>query len=126
MVSLEWNADDIAEVFVSQFRGEGEQPYRFIEQPTDADYWMGPNVHHDYVLDADGNKIGTSMGHQNACYFRRMISIASIDRDFAELGTEVYVLWGNPDERQIKIRATVARYPYNNVMRSDSTDVSKL
>ena len=82
-------------------------------------------MHHDYVLDADGNTIGTSFGRQNACYFQHMISIGCVDAAFAEEGTEVYVLWGNPGQRQKRIRATIARYPYNNVMRSDSTDVSK-
>ena len=33
------------------------------------------------------------------------------------------VLWGNPDQRQKKIRATVARYPYMNVDRNEDIDV---
>ena len=125
IVTYEWNADDIAEVFASQFRGQDEEPYKFIEGPSDCEYWMGMDVHHDLVLDADGNVIGTSFGRQNACYFRRMISIGCVDPAFAEEGTEVCVLWGNPDQRQKKIRATIARFPYNNVMRSSETDVSK-
>ena len=125
VVTFEWNADDIADVFASQFRGEEVEPYKPIESPSDVEFWMSPFVHHDYVVDADGNKIGTSFGRQNACYFRHMISIGCIDPAFAEEGTEVYVLWGNPGQRQKKIRAKIARYPYNNVMRSDATDMSK-
>ena len=107
------------------FRGEEVEPYKPIESPSDVEFWMSPFVHHDYVVDADGNKIGTSFGRQNACYFSHMISIGCIDPAFAEEGTEVYVLWGNPGQRQKKIRAKIARYPYNNVMRSDATDMSK-
>ena len=125
VVTFEWNADDVADVFASQFRGEEVEPYKPIESPSDVEFWMSPFVHHDYVVDADGNKIGTSFGRQNACYFRHMISIGCIDPAFAEEGTEVYVLWGNPGQRQKKIRAKIARYPYNNVMRSDATDMSK-
>lgn len=126
IVTYEWNADDVADVFASQFRGDGEEPYKFIEEPSDVNYWMSIDVHHDLVLDADGNVIGTSFGRQNACYFHRMISIGCLDPKFAQEGAEVYVLWGNPGQRQKRIRATIVRYPYNNVMRSDSTDISKV
>ena len=55
-----------------------------------------------------------------------MISIATLDTELAVEGTEVSVLWGEPGAKQFKIRATVARYPYNNVMRSSETDVTQL
>jgi vanillate/3-O-methylgallate O-demethylase len=41
-----------------------------------------------------------------------MISLAVIDVDQAEIGNELSVVWGNPGERQITIRATVAPAPY--------------
>ena len=126
IVTYEWDADDVADVYRSQFLGTDVEPYKYIEGPSDVDYWMGPDVHHDLVLDADGNVVGTSFGRQNACYFRRMISIGCVDPAFAEEGAEVYVLWGNPGQRQKRIRARIARYPYNNVMRSSATDVSQL
>ena len=125
IVTYEWNADDVAEVFASQFRGDEEEPYKPIEGPSDTTFWLGGITHHDLVLDEAGNVIGTSFGRQNACYFRHMISIGCVDPAFAAEGTEVYVVWGNPGQRQKRIRATIVRYPYNNVMRSDSTDVSK-
>lgn len=80
----------------------------------------------DKVLNEKGEVIGLSFGRQNACYFRRMISDCCLDTEYTELGTEVYILWGNPGQRQMKIRAKVARYPYNNVLRSSEVDVSKL
>ena len=127
IVSLEWNADDIGEVFASQFRGESEH-YSLINSPSETDFFPGIEaaVVHDYVLNADGEKIGVSFGRQHAVYFNRMISIAPIEEEYAVEGTEVYVLWGEPGTKQFKIRATVSRYPYNNVMRSSEVDVSQL
>ena len=126
IVSLEWNADDVAEVFRSQFLGEDVEPYKFIDCPTDYEFWPSLTVSHDFVLDSDGNKVGFSFGRQNSEYFRKMISIATLDTALAVEGTEVRILWGDPGTRQFQIRATVARYPYNNVMRSSTTDVTKL
>lgn len=127
IVTLEWDADDVAEVFRSQFLGTDEVPYKFIDHPSDCDFWAPSlSVSHDYVLDGDGNKVGFSFGRQNAEYFRRMISIATLDTQLAVEGTEVFVLWGEPGTRQKMIRAKVARYPYNNVLRSSTTDVNAL
>jgi vanillate/3-O-methylgallate O-demethylase len=41
-----------------------------------------------------------------------MISLAVLDTDAAEIGTEVEVVWGDAGERQTRIRATVAAAPY--------------
>jgi len=128
IVTLEWDAQDIAEVFASQFMGTEVEPYKYIEHPTDMDFWpdMAVRIFHDKVLNKDGEVIGMSFGRQNSCYFRRMISICTLDKEYAQEGTEVFVLWGDPGTKQKRIRARVARYPYNNVMRSSETDVSKL
>lgn len=126
MVTLEWNAEDVADVFASQFRDE--EPYKYIEQPTDLDFWpdMSFVMTHHKVLDEAGGVIGLSFGRQNSAYFHRMISICCLDTPYTELGTDVTVLWGNPGQRQKKIRAKVARFPYNNVMRNEKTDVAEL
>ncbi len=126
MVTLEWNVDDVAEVYASQFKDE--EPYKYIDTPTDLNFWpdMTGAVFHDRVLNEKGENIGVSFGRQNSAYFHRMISICCLDTKYAELGTEVYVLWGDPGKRQKKIRAKITRFPYNNVLRNESTDVSKL
>lgn len=128
IVALEWNADDVAEVFKSQFLGRNVEPLRYIEEPVDWRDWPDTTagLDRDKVLNEKGEVIGLSFGRQNACYFRRMISDCCLDTEYTELGTEVYILWGNPGQRQMKIRAKVARYPYNNVLRSSEVDVSKL
>ena len=102
------------------------EPYKFIDCPTDYEFWPSLTVSHDFVLDSDGNEVGFSFGRQNSEFFRKMISIATLDTALAVEGTEVRILWGDPGTRQFQIRATVARYPYNNVMRSSTTDVTKL
>lgn len=122
MVTLEWNKEDILDVMRSQL--EDENPYMEISKPDDIS-WDKP-YHADRVEDAEGNLIGVSTGRMVAWYYREMISLCSIERDFSEEGTEVYVIWGNEGMRQKKIRAKVARYPYFNTGRNQKVDVSKI
>ena len=42
-----------------------------------------------------------------------MISLAFISAEYAKEGTELEILWGTPGTRQMKVRAKVARFPYN-------------
>lgn len=126
MVTLEWNVEDIADVFASQFRDE--EPYKYIENPTDLNFWpdFSGTISHDRILNNNGETIGTTFGRQNSAYFHRMISIGCLDAEYTELGTEVFVLWGEPGKRQKKIRAKVVRFPYNNILRNETTDVAAL
>jgi hypothetical protein len=41
-------------------------------------------------------KIGVATGKTYAYYERRMISLASIDKEYAVEGNDVIVLWGTP------------------------------
>ena len=122
IVTLEWNAEDVADVFASQFRDE--EPYKYIEEPLDYNIFLGP--HHDKVIDKEGKVVGISFGRQNSAYFHRMISICCLDKEYEELGTELELIWGDIDQRQKRIRVKVARYPYNNIMRNETVDVTKL
>lgn len=118
IVTLEWDTEDIADVFASQFRDE--EPYKYIETPFDF------GSIRDKVLNEKGEMIGVSFGRQNSAYFHRMISICCLDTAYTGLATDVFILWGEPGTRQKKIRAKVARYPYNNVLRNETTDVKLL
>jgi glycine cleavage system aminomethyltransferase T len=125
MVSLEWNADDVADVFASQFR-DGE-PYEYIEEPNFKTFDNGfVRTACDKVLNEKGEPIGRSFGRQNAAYFQRMISICCINKKYAEEGKKVIVVWGEEGKKQKEIRAKVARFPYNNVLRNERIDVSTL
>ena len=126
MVSLEWNAQDVGEIFASQFCGKDEF-YEPIEEPNFPVFTSeGLQIAGDLVVNSEGKVLGISTGRQHSAYFHRMISICSIDPDYAELGMPVEIIWGDPGKPQKKVRATVGRFPYNNILRNESTDVSTL
>ena len=126
-VTLERNTEDVGDVFMSQFRGPDVEPYDAIEQHSNlSDAFSGFSIRADRVL-TDGCTIGIVSGRTNAYYERRMISLAFIEKEYAEEGTEVEVLWGSPNGVQKKIRATVARFPYyNGEYRNETFDTEKI
>ena len=69
LVSLKFNADDLADVYRSQFTDE---PYKFMDMPCADPQPAGG--HQDYVTDADGNKIGLSADPTYSSHFKTMIS----------------------------------------------------
>jgi glycine cleavage system aminomethyltransferase T len=125
MVSLEWDKDDILDIYASRF--EMGESYRDIDTVND-NYYQGdiPKLHQDKVLNANGEMIGVSSGRTYTLYYKKMISICCIDLEYAKEGTEVFVLWGEPETRQKKIRATVARFPYFNEYRNQTFDVNTI
>lgn len=124
MVTLEWNTDDVMSVYRSDFE-EGE-PYDPMDGPEDFSMSVGVSY---YVADQvlkDGKLIGSSSGRMISSYYRKMISLCSIDTEYSAEGTEVTVLWGSPGTRQKEIRATVARWPYLNKNRNENMDVDAI
>jgi glycine cleavage system aminomethyltransferase T len=124
MVTLVWNKDDILDIYASQFQ-PGE-PYADMDRPNDIYYAPRHIYHADRVLNKNGDVIGISSGRANSYYYREIISLCSIDTSYAQLGTEVYVLWGNPGKRQKKVRAVVSRFPYLNEGRNETFDVETI
>lgn len=115
-VTLEWDPDDIAKVFKTQIT-PGEEACDPIFKEYDIDYVYGTATdqffyHQDWVLYND-EKVGVSSGRIISYNFNAMISLAWIDTELSELGTELQVLWGRPGTRQEKIRVKVADMPYN-------------
>ncbi len=135
VVTLEWNTEDVADVYASQFR-DG-QPYEPIsDRPNDIRYDPGTldqatgqirtfTYHQDKVM-KDGREIGFSSGRAVSQTYHRMISLGFIEGDLANIGTEVVVIWGSPGSRQKEIRATVARFPYLQLERNDKIDVETI
>jgi glycine cleavage system aminomethyltransferase T len=124
MVTLEWDTEDITDIYASQFR-DGT-PYQPMDRPNDMHWIPGPmNYHADQVLKG-GRLIGISSGRSISQFYHRMISLCSIDTEFAALGTEVVVLWGDPGTRQKEVRTKVARFPYLQEERNSEIDVSKI
>jgi glycine cleavage system aminomethyltransferase T len=126
-VTLEWNPDDVADVFISQFKGLSVEPYDAIEFHTNkSDASEIGRVRADYVV-ADGQKIGIASGKTNAYYERKLISLAFIDKEYAKEGTDVKILWGNVGHPVKEIRATVAKFPYfNENYRNETFDVNTI
>ncbi|MCR4435875.1 MAG: aminomethyl transferase family protein [Clostridiales bacterium] len=126
VVTLEWNTEDVGDVFMSQFRGRDVEPYDSIEQHSVLSDATNVSIRGDFVL-ADGKKIGIASGRTFAYYERRMISLAFIDIEYAEEGKELTVLWGPSSRPQKEIRATVARFPYyNGEFRNETFNVEKI
>jgi glycine cleavage system aminomethyltransferase T len=123
MVTLEWDSDDVVTVYASLF-GTAD-PYMSME-PSQLSQNKGRHQLHADLVQKDGTPVGVSSGRMYSYYYRKMISLCSIDTAFSAPGTSVSVLWGNPGTPQKEIRATVARFPYLNESRNDTVDVSAI
>lgn len=129
-VTLEWNADDIADIVRSQFDGS-EQPYQDITDNVNDylyfDAYAGYTpIAIDQVFSLDGDRIGSSRGRSRIEHYHTMISVADLEPEFAEEGTEVKVVWGRPDGPQKEVRAKVCQFPYLKLPLNASFDVSQV
>lgn len=133
VTTLEWNAEDIAAVYATQFQGKGVEPCERIDaEPLDMYYIEnlaanpftgdGAIYRSDKVM-ADGKQVGISTGRIMSFYYNTMISLAFIDPNYAVEGTELKLIWGTPGTPQKEIRVKVARYPYNDLIRNEDRDV---
>jgi len=114
-VTLAWNGEDVAKIFASLF-GADEDPYQFFDLPI-ANYGAS---NFDSVLDQDGTVVGYSMFSGYSANERRALSLATVDPG-VEVGDQVTVLWGEPDQtkkktvdahRVLEVRALVAPVPF--------------
>lgn len=114
--TLVWNQEDVARVFNSIL--EPGLAYKHIRLPyASYAYQM-----YDEVRTADG----TLVGHSAMCGYSaneaKMLSLVMINREFAEIGTELVLTWGEPNggsrkahverHKQTDIRVTVGPAPY--------------
>jgi len=119
-VTLALDNEDVLRVMSSMF-SKGDRA-KFIDFPS-AVYSMHP---FDCVL-ADGGTVGLSTWIGYSWNEGRMLTLAMVDEAYAEPGTEVTLLWGEPDggtrkptvERhvQTEIKAVVSPVPYSEVAR---------
>jgi len=108
IVTLEWNQEDVMDVWASMF-GPKEEEYKIFELPCLVPQQAGGLA--DKVL-KDGKEVGISSFPTYSYYYRRFISHCTLEKELAEEGTEVIVCWGNYGQNIKEIRATVSRYPY--------------
>ena len=108
VVTLEWNPDDVLDIYASLMR-DGEE-YKYLEIPGSPAH-RRTYAHADHAM-KDGRAIGVSSGTIYSYHFRRFISLGSIDIDQATIGNEIDILWGDFGHRMKTVRARVARFPY--------------
>jgi syringate O-demethylase len=119
-VTLALDDDDVTGTIGTMF-GKGERA-KFVDWPS-AVYCMHP---FDRVTD-DGETVGLSTWIGYSANEGRMLTLAMLDPEHAEPGTEVTLVWGEPDggstkptvepHVQTEIRATVSPVPYVEVVR---------
>lgn len=105
VVTLEFDRDDIMRVHASLF-DEGPA-YRQFEFP-DIPYQVAWT---DLIL-KDGKSIGHATHPGYSLYFKKVLALSFIDVGFAEPGTRVCVMWGDPGQPQTELNATVKPAPY--------------
>ena len=120
-VTLAWNGDDVARAMGTMFQQEGRAKY--IDLPL-SNYSTWPN---DKVL-KDGELVGVSTFSGYSSNESSMLSLAMVDPEQSEPGTEVTLVWGEEGggsakpvvERhvQTEIRAIVSPAPYAEVVRA--------
>jgi syringate O-demethylase len=120
-VTLALNDDDVADAFATMF-GETEHA-KFMDWPS-AVYAMHP---FDQVT-SNGDIIGVSTWIGYTFNEAKMLTLAVVDADYAEPGTEVTFLWGEENggtskptvepHVQRELRAVVSPVPYVEAVRS--------
>jgi glycine cleavage system aminomethyltransferase T len=120
-VTLAWHGDDVARAMGTMFQKEGRAKY--IDLPL-SNYSTWPN---DKVV-SGGKMVGVSTFSGYSSNESSMLSLAMVDQEQSEPGTEVTLIWGEEDggsakpvvERhvQTEIRATVSPAPYAEVVRA--------
>jgi vanillate/3-O-methylgallate O-demethylase len=120
-VTLAWNAEDLGKVMTSILDTESDGN-QFFNLPN-ANYGSS---NFDSVVDADGTVVGLSMFTGYSANERRGLSLATIDPEI-ELGTELKVIWGEPDggsrkptvqpHQQAEVRVIVSPVPYAETAR---------
>jgi glycine cleavage system aminomethyltransferase T len=113
--TLVWNEQDTLEIVRDSVFPHGVTPPRFINMPSA----MYATFSADAVL-KDGKPVGSATWPAYSANAAAFLSLALVDVDHAEPGTEVTLLWGEPssmrstvEQHEVReIRATVAPAPY--------------
>jgi glycine cleavage system aminomethyltransferase T len=124
--TLVWNTEDLLDVFASWFQ-RNEEPYHMLQFPMD-DASRTPNttLFQDDVLNDKDEIVGWSSGREYSLYSRDMFSLATLKIEYCEIGTQLYVLWGNEGERQKKVRCTVQKFPHLDLPSNKDFDIEKI
>ena len=115
-VTLAWNAEDVADILGSLVDLDSDG-YQVFDLPN-ANYGSS---NFDSVIDADDTVVGVSMFTGYSANERRALSLATVSPD-VEIGTELRVVWGEPNggtkkanvepHKQKEVRVVVSPVPY--------------
>ncbi|WP_262519192.1 aminomethyl transferase family protein [Agrobacterium fabrum] len=121
-VTLVWNKDDVATIFASLV-GTGPV-FKHLKLPM-ASYSFQQN---DEVRNLKGELVGLSNFCGYSANEKEILSLAIIDIEHAAPGTEVTLVWGEPDggsrkphvepHTQMTVRAIVAPAPYSKSVQA--------
>lgn len=121
IVTLEWNLDDVKDLCFEELMGDIEAHEGIMDYRENIAEFR--RAFADKVL-VDGKKVGVATGRVIDYFYKKFLSLAFVDSEYAVEGKSVSVLWGKPDGVQREIRATVARFPYfNEEYRNETYDV---
>jgi glycine cleavage system aminomethyltransferase T len=124
MVHLIWDTDDVMKVIHTAF--EKGNSCDTMDMAEDFDYvHASGGFRMDEVYDG-GKMIGVASGRMLSSKNREMLSLCTIDQDYAVEGKIVEVLWGNRGTRQMRIKAKVMLFPYIKEGRNDNFDVESI
>ncbi|GAB2905932.1 vanillate/3-O-methylgallate O-demethylase [Neomicrococcus lactis] len=125
-VTLAWNGDDVATIHASMYQKDN-LPYKFFDLPN-ANYGAS---NFDSVVDESGKVVGLSMFTGYSWNEKRPLSLAIVDPD-VEVGSQLQVVWGEPDggtnkssvekHRQYNVGVDVSPVPYSEVVRQSYSD----
>lgn len=130
VATLEWNPNDVGKVFAERLKGEENMPDD-ISKKSDFDMvkstFDGNIIYHADKVFVGEKEMGITTGRIISYTYNRMISLAFINPEYAKEGKELTILWGTPSNKQMKIRAKVASFPYNsNFTRNRDKDVDNI
>ena len=101
---------------------EPGEPYKYIDMPV-SNYG---SASYDSIL-VDGKLIGYSMFAGFSYNERAQLSLGIVDEEHSTPGTQVTLVWGEPNggtrkttvehHREYNVRATVSPVPYSKVVR---------
>jgi vanillate/3-O-methylgallate O-demethylase len=118
--TLVWNKEDVSRIFSSILTPE---PFKLFRLP----YGSYAYQQYDAVRTADGTAAGVSTFCGYTVNERDVVSLSMINVEKAEIGTELLLLWGEPNggsrkpqierHKQTEVRVTVAPAPYAETVR---------
>jgi glycine cleavage system aminomethyltransferase T len=102
LTGLVWNPEDVVAVYATLFEEDSAQA---MELPRLLNLAVDRATHH-------GKDVGVSTSRVYSPFLHRMISLGHLDVDLTTAGREVEVVWGEPAQRQLAIRAHVVDLPF--------------